>query len=145
MKIGWLFVIVPVIGYCGLWAIGIALFLVYFGAFHVPIGSDYTAMILSLPSPLSIATVLIASFVSFFTTARIAVRPKSAFRKGILVGIAIVSFAVTVCLDLLTAVAIERANILLFPVDVMYFGAWIMVIPAVLFGGGQGKPQAPSS
>ena len=67
-----LFVLVPLIGYVGLWILGSACFLAYFRLYNISIDLRHTvAMIQRVPVPLAIITVPVCSFASFFLATRI--------------------------------------------------------------------------
>lgn len=135
MKTRTFIVLVPVIGYIGLWILGTALFLLYFRAFDVAMGSDYVAMIKMVPTALAIATIPVCSFASFYLAARILLKkatvPLTAKER---IRVAVLSLVFTVAMDLLTTVLMERMDILIFPVSLMYLLAWAVIVPAVLLG-----------
>jgi len=135
MKTRTFVVLVPILGYVGIWILGALSFLLYFRVFNVAMRSDYVAMIRMVPAALSIVTVTICSFLSFYLTAWILRKrltaPPSAKQRVL---VAVISLTFTVAMDLFTTVLIERMNILIFPVNLMYLSAWTVIIPAVLLG-----------
>ncbi len=129
------FVLVPLIGYVGLWGLGIALFLAYFRIFKVTMDLRHTlAMIQKVPAPLSIVTVPACSFVAFFTAERL-VLGSPVHGATDLLGIAAVSLAATIVLDVLITVVGEKIDIRAFPVNLMYLLAWLVIIPSVMLAG----------
>lgn len=140
MKTRTIIVLLPLIGYVGLWVLGTALFLLYFRVFKVPFQSDYVSMIERVPAALAIVTVPICSLASFSIAARLLLgtrTPRPPMREQVFVAVA--CFAFTIAMDLITTVLIERMDILVYPVDLMYLFAWLVVIPAVLLGGKRGR------
>jgi hypothetical protein len=138
--------LIPVIGYLGLWILGTVLFLLYFALFHISFTLGNTEMIKQVPPVLSITTVALCSFISFFITGRIIFKitdGQRTMKKVIL--IAVVSFFSTILFDVLITAVIEKIDILAFPMNVMYGLAWIAVIPAVLLSGPVGRRTQMSS
>ncbi len=132
-----LFIVIPLAGYVILWISGSVFFLVYFKLFNVPIDlKNAVAMIRKLPAPLSLATVALCSFASFFATTKMMLE-KAAVSPGasMLFEIGVVSLLCTVVLDLLITVVGERIDIRAFPVNAMYLLAWLAIIPGVLLAG----------
>ncbi len=98
--------------------------------------SDYTTMIQSIPPVLTVISVPVSGFVGFFTITRITLRKLlTSLNRKTLLQIGIVSMLSTVLLDLLITGVIEKVNILLFPINVMYLAGWLIVIPSVLSAG----------
>ena len=136
MKRSTLFILVPLAGYLGLWMLGSVAFLVYFSVFGVSMDRGYNAMIQEIPPLLAIVTVPVCSFASFFTTTRVVLRRHGASPDAReLLRLGLVSLLATVGLDLLITVAVERVDILVFPVDLMYLLAWLAVVPSVVWAG----------
>jgi hypothetical protein len=133
-----IFVLIPVIGYIGLWILGSAAFLAYFKIFNVLMESDYTAMIQRLPPALAILTVPFCSFTSFFLATRVVLRRASIClnaRRSLQVGAT--SLVFTMAMDLLLMEFVEKISILAFPIDLMYLFAWLIIIPSVVLAGYQ--------
>lgn len=129
------FVLIPLIGYVGLWVLGIAFFLAYFKVFKVSMDLKHTlAMIQKVPPLLSIITVPVCSFLSFYVTTRLVLGAHT-HGAGDLLGVAGVSLAATVVLDLLITVVGEKIDIRVFPVNLMYLLAWLVIIPSVVLAG----------
>jgi hypothetical protein len=131
------FILIPLLGYAGLWVLGSAFSLLYFSVFHVSMDVEHSvAMIQKLPASLAIATVPLCSFASFFVTARIVLKKYPApFDARDVLKAGLISLVVTVVLDLLITVGIERIDILVFPVNLMYLFAWLTIVPSVLLAG----------
>ncbi len=131
------FILIPVIGYIGLWFLGSALFLLYFRIFGVPIDlRNTTSMIRKLPVSLSVITVPACSFMSFFLAARLTLGAFAmTLSDGELLGIGTICLVSTVVLDLVITVVGEKIDIRVFPVNLMYLLAWLVIIPSVLLGG----------
>ena len=128
------FVLIPLIGYAGLWLLGSAVFLVLFRLYNVTLDLKHTvAMIRKVPAPLAISTVPLCSFISFFTTATVMLPASATIAQTLRVGIA--SLICTVVLDLLITVLGEKMDIRVFPVNLMYLFAWLVIIPAVVLAG----------
>lgn len=132
------FIIIPILGYLGLWVLGTILFLVYFDLFGVSLNQSYNVMIQMIPALLAIATVPLCSFVSFFLTTRTVLRRLSkplsvtaAFEIGI------VSLMAAIGLDLLITVKLQGVNILVFPANLMYLFAYLVIVPSVVFAAYQ--------
>ncbi len=49
--------------------------------------------------------------------------------------ISIISISFTIGIDLLITVAIEKINILLFPINIAYLIGWFIIIPSVILAG----------
>lgn len=130
------FVIIPIIGYAGLWVLASPLFVCYFKLFHVVLDIKHAAhMVGQIPRSLAIVTVPICSFASFFITTRVvsAVRAESlTVSRALEAGV--VALAVTIVLDLLITVLAEKIDIRKFPLNLMYLLAYLVIIPAVLLG-----------
>ncbi len=125
------YIIVPLVGYVGLWLLGSVCFLVYFQIFHVPIDLKHTVgMIKGIPSTLAITTVPVCTFVSFFVTAQIVLPNSLAIVSAVQIGI--VSLVATIGLDLLITVMGEKMDIRVFPLNLMYLFAWLVIIPTVM-------------
>ncbi len=136
MRRSTVFLLVPLVGYLGLWILGSVAFLVYFAAFGVSMDLGYNAMIQKVPALLAIVTVPLCSFASFFTTTTVVLRRPAVsldIRKILQLGV--VSLLATVGFDLLITVAIERVDILAFPVNLMYLFAWLVIVPSVAWAG----------
>ncbi|MDG6908047.1 MAG: hypothetical protein JRN20_19945 [Nitrososphaerota archaeon] len=126
-----IFVVIPLLGYFGLWILGTILFLVYFDLFSVSLDLPYNTMIERIPALLAIATVPLCSFASFFLSTRVLLRKialdtKAAFELGV------VSLISTIGLDLLITVGIQRVDISLFPANFMYLFAYLVIVPSVV-------------
>lgn len=132
-----IFILVPFIGYAGLWISGSVIFLVYFKVFGISMDLKHTvAMIRKLPAPLAVATVPVCSFASFFMAIKIIIRETAvSFDAATLLQIAIISLLVTVVLDLLITVVGKKLDIMAFPLNLMYLFAWIVIVPAVVLAG----------
>ncbi len=132
-----LFIIVPLVGYIGLWILGSVLFLVYFKLFRIALDlKNVVSMLQRIPSPLAIATVPLCSFISFFITTKMILAHESlALDTTTLLQIGIVSFFVTIILDIMITVIGEKINIMVFPINLMYLFAWLVIIPAVVIAG----------
>ena len=132
-----IFLLVPLIGYVGLWLLGSTLFLVYFRLFQITLDvRQINAMIHKVPTFLAIITVPLCSFTSFFLTTKILLRATAAACDvPTLLHVGIVSLVVTVVLDVVITVVGERITILAFPVNLMYLFAWIVILPAVILAG----------
>ena len=136
MKRRTVFILVPLVGYLGLWILGTVAFLVYFAAFGVSMDLGYNAMIQAVPPPLAIVTVPLCSFASFFTTTTVVLRrPATSLDAREVLPLAFLSLLATVGLDLLITVEIERVDILAFPVNLMYLFAWLVVVPSIAWAG----------
>ncbi len=140
MRRATLFILLPLAGYLGLWILGTVAFLIYFAVFGVSMDLGYNDMILKVPAPLAIITVPVCSFASFFTTTTLVLRrsavsldTREVFQLGL------VSLLATVGLDLLITVAIERVDVLAFPVNLMYLFAWLVIVPSVAWAGYQNR------
>ncbi len=133
-RLTWL--LIPIGGYTGLWLLGSIAFLVYFRIFNISMELKYVDMIRKIPAPLAIFTVPVCSFISFFTTSKIVLakfeRPVG---EKLALRVALLSLLFTICLDIVITVIIQRMNILLFPVNVMYLLAWGSIVPGVLLAG----------
>lgn len=131
------FVLIPAAGYVGLWVLGSALFLVYFRVLRIAVDlKDVATMIRKVPPILSMLTVPICSFVSFFLSAKLTTRLLAVYPAGWrLVEIAVISLAGTAALDFFITVLGEKIDIRIFPVNLMYLFAWLIIIPAVMLGG----------
>ena len=132
-----LFVLVPLIGYVGLWILGSVLFLAYFRLYNISIDLRHTvAMIQRVPAPLAIITVPVCSFVSFFLTTRIMIHAFTTPTNATMVlEVGVVSLIATIILDLLITVVGEKIDIRIFPVNLMYLFAWLVIIPSVVLAG----------
>ena len=132
-----LFVLVPLIGYVGLWILGSAFFLAYFRLYNISIDLRHTvAMIQRVPAPLAIITVPVCSFVSFFLTTRIMIHTFTTPSNAImLLWVGVVSLIATIILDLLITVVGEKIDVRIFPVNLMYLFAWLVIIPSVVLAG----------
>jgi hypothetical protein len=131
------FILLPLIGYVGLWILGSALFLVYFKLFHISIDLKHTVtMIQKVPAFLAILTVPLCSFTAFFITTKLLLRASAlSFDATKLLQVGIISLVCTIVLDLAITVVGEKINILAFPVNLMYLFAWLVIIPAVVLAG----------
>ena len=126
------FLLIPPIGYIGLWILGSVLFLIYFQIFGISMDLEYTAMIQRIPVLLSILTVPLCSFLSFFVTGKMVFkRLVPSISSTTVVQVGITSLIFTILFDLLITVAIEKIDILAFPVNLMYLLAWVVIIPAI--------------
>lgn len=132
-----IFVVIPLVGYVGLWLMGTLLFLAYFRVFRVVLDVKHAVhMIQGLPPALAIVTVPLCSFVSFFTVTKVTLHALAASAGMVtVIQVAAVSLAVTVVLDLLVTVLGERIDIRVFPVNLMYLFAWALIVPAVILAG----------
>lgn len=132
-----IFVLIPLVGYVLLWLVASLLFLIYFKLFEVAIDLKHTiGMIQKLPVPLSITTVPVCSFIAFFISTKlvlsvlsISVNTTQAFWLGI------VSLICTIILDMIITVWAEKMDIRIFPVNIMYFFAWLVIVPSVVLAG----------
>lgn len=132
-----LFVLIPLIGYVGLWILGSALFLAYFRLYSISVDLKHTiTMIQRVPTPLAIVTVPMCSFVSFFLTTRIMIHAfTTSANATMLLDVGLVSLIVTIILDLLITVVGEKIDMRIFPVNLMYLFAWLVIIPSVVLAG----------
>lgn len=132
-----IFILLPVIGYGGLWISGSVLFLVYFQLFHIAMDLKHPlTMIQKVPPFLAILTVPLCSFISFFITTRILLRASAVPLDATkLLQVGIISLICTIVLDLLITVIGEKLNILTFPVNLMYLLAWLVIIPSIALAG----------
>ncbi len=124
-------------GYAGLWILGSLIFIVYFKLFKIPLDLNHTvAMIQKVPVLLAIVTVPVCSFTSFFMTTRV-VLGELAISLDVtqLLQVGLVSLLLTISLDLLITVVGEKIDIRVFPVNLMYLFAWLVIIPAVVLAG----------
>ena len=126
-------IVIPLVGYVGLWLTGSLLFVIYFRLLHIPIDLKHTLeMIQKVPSPLAIVTVPLCSFASFFITTRVVVGGStSVFDNGVLLQIGAVALVLTIVLDILITVVGEKIDIRKFPVNWMYLLAWLVIIPSI--------------
>jgi hypothetical protein len=131
------FILLPLIGYGGLWLLGSALFLVYFKLFKISLDLKQTVkMIQQVPAVLAIITVPLCSFISFFLTTKILL--SAAAVSGDLpqlLQMGAIAVGCTIILDVLITVVGEKMNILAFPVNLMYLFAWVVILPAVVLAG----------
>lgn len=132
------FILVPLVGYVGLWILGSILFLAYFSIFKVQMDSNYGAMIERVPVLLAVITVPLCSFASFFAATKFMLRKSGAVLDVVRIRqVAVISLLVTIGLDLLITVGLERTDILAFPVNLMYLFAWLVIVPSVILAGHQ--------
>lgn len=125
--------LIPLIGYIGLWLLGSLFFLIYFKIFNVSMDLDNNAMIQHIPPLLSIITVPVCSFISFFITSKVILNKFTPpIGNRMVCKIAGFSVLLTVGLDILITVIIQQINILLFPVNLMYLFAWLIIVPSSL-------------
>lgn len=126
--------LIPFIGYVGLWLMGSILFLLYFKMFHIAVDlRDTVALIRKVPVVLAVLTVPMCSFVSFFFAAKLTMKVLAlTLSYGQLLEIGVICLLSTVILDLLITVLGEKIDIRLFPVNLMYILAWLVIIPSVL-------------
>ena len=130
------FIVIPLGGYLGLWLLGSVAFLVYFAAYGASMDLGYNAMLQKIPPLLAIVTVPLCSFASFFTTTSVVMRgPAMSLDAREVLQLGFDSLLATVGLDLLITVAIEKVDILAFPVDLMYLFAWLVVVPSIAWAG----------
>jgi len=131
-----IFIFIPLIGYVGLWILGSVIFLVYFKIFNISIDLEYTVMIQKIPTLLAILTVPLCSLTSFFITTKILLQ-KNAVSLNIMniFQIGIISLLFTIGLDLLITVVVQKINILVFPLNLMYLFAWLIIIPSIFLAG----------
>ncbi len=131
------YITIAMVGYVGLWILGIICFLVYFMIFNVQLDLKHTVnMIQRIPSVLAISTVTACSFMSFFVTAWIVFHHFTTSEPTISrFKIGIFSLATTIILDLLITVAGEKIDIRKFPVNWMYLFAWLVIVPSVVLAG----------
>lgn len=129
-----LFIITPLIGYICLWLLTGPLFVAYFKLLHIPLDLQHTVdMIRKVPPVLSILTVSLCSFVSFFVTTLVAIHAlRTAMTPAEAVEVGAVALLATIVLDLLITVLGEKIDIRQFPVNLMYVFAWLVIIPAVV-------------
>ncbi|MGO9482347.1 MAG: hypothetical protein ACLP05_11290 [Candidatus Kryptoniota bacterium] len=128
--------IIPSAGYAGLWLLGGAAFLIYFRIYNVSMGSDDVEMIRKIPSLLAILTVPVCTFVSFVVTGKVVFSKLARdIRKGMVNQTAGFCVLFTVAMDLLITVLIQRMDILLFPLNLMYLFAWLIIFPSVVVAG----------
>lgn len=126
-----IFILIPLAGYACLWLLGSAAFLVLFRLYRVALHlRDPIAMIRKVPAPFAVLTVPLCSFVSFFSIAKVILPAPATAIQALQAGIA--SLTCTIILDLLITVAGERINIRVFPVNLMYLFAWLVIIPAIM-------------
>jgi hypothetical protein len=135
MKKKSLFILIPLIGYIGLWILGSVLFLVHFEIFNIPMNLEYTVMIQRIPAVLAILTVPLCSSASFFITTKIMLRKFVSLNATEVFQVGIISLLFTIGFDLLITVIIEKVNILVFPVNLMYLFAWLVIVPSVILAG----------
>ncbi len=132
----YVYALIPVIGYVGLWLLGSLFFLIYFKICKVPVRSDYTAMIQKIPPIIAIVTVPACSFISFFITTGIVLGWHTLSQNMLnLLLIGVISLVVTICLDLLITVRMEKVRIRTYPINLMYLFAWLVIIPAIILAG----------
>lgn len=127
-------ILIPLMGYAGLWIMGSLIFLIYFKLFKIPIDLKHTvAMIQKIPTLLAIITPLLCSFISFFITTRVILKILSTSLDAIqLLQIGLISLLLTIGLDLLITVVGEKIDMSAFPVNLMYLFAWLAIVPAVI-------------
>ncbi len=131
MKNKWAIWLIPPIAYISLWILGSVAFLIYFRVFAISMALDYTGMIQQLPPILTILTVPVCCFIAFFVTARVIFARVAPLDSQTALRIGVASLIFTIALDLLISVAIEKIDILAFPVNLMYLLAWIAIIPTI--------------
>ncbi len=127
-------ILIPLIGYIGLWLLGIVFFLIYFKLFRISMDYKHPlAIVKRLPSALAIATVPICSFVSFFITTKVVLAELHLSLSAIqLLPVGITSLLFTIILDLLITVLGEKIDIRSFPLNLMYLLAWFVIVPAII-------------
>lgn len=132
-----IYILIPFTGYVGLWLLGGILFIIYFKIFHVTIDLKNTvSMIQQIPSFLSIITVPICSFISFFLSTKIILgKNVGTFGVSRLFKVGIISLLTTIILDVLITVVGEKMDIRKYPVNLMYLFAWLVIVPAVIVAG----------
>ncbi len=128
------FILIPLIGYIGLWLLGIVFFLIYFKLFRIRMDYKHPlAIVKKLPSALAIATVPICSFVSFFITTKVVLAELHLFVSVIqLLPVGVASLLFTIILDLLITVLGEKIDVRSFPLNLMYLLAWFVIVPAII-------------
>ncbi len=106
-------ILIPLVGYAGLWILGSLMFLIYFKLFKIPIDLKHTvAMVQKIPVFLAIITVPLCSFISFFVTTRVILNELSISLDAIqLLQIGLISLLLTIGLDLLITVVGEKIDI----------------------------------
>lgn len=126
--------IVPILGYIGLWLLAMPLFILYFKIYKIRVDLKQTVgMIQKLPAWLTIITVPVCSFLSFFLVTKAVFYLRPAPMNAIPAWeIGVVSLIVTIILDILITVIGEKMNILKYPVNLMYLLAYLAIVPAVL-------------
>lgn len=131
------FILIPLIGYVGLWVLASPLFLLYFKLFKVAIDLKHTVkMIQKLPASLAIMTVPVCSFIAFFISTKGVLRALSGSANMTQVlQIGLVSLVCTIVLDMLITVVGEKIDIRKFPLNIMYLFAWFVIIPSVVLAG----------
>lgn len=141
------FVIIPFLGYAGLWIIASALFLVYFVIFRISIdAAQPVIMIQHLPPILSIATVPLCSFAAFFGATKVVLHKRAvACPQRLVLWFGIDSLVVTIVLDVFVTVIGERIDILIFPINLMYVLAWLVIVPAVMLAGARAGTATTAS
>ena len=131
-----IFILIPLIGYIGLWVLGSGLFLIYFRIFNVAIDvKNPVAMVQKLPAWLAILTTSACSFLSFLATTRVVLNASVlTIDSREVIGIGTVALITAIILDLLITVFGEKIDIRIFPLNWMYFLAWLVIIPSILLG-----------
>lgn len=138
------FVLIPLLGYVGLWILASPFFLIYFAIFQIPLDLEHiTVMLQKIPALLAIITVPLCGFTSFFITTKLILRKYVVSTDTLmLLQIGIISLLFTIGVDLLTTVAIEKVNILVFPVNLMYLFVYLIIIPTISLAGYQKHPKS---
>jgi len=126
--------VVPILGYIGLWLLAAPLFILYFKIYKIPVDMKQTVrMIQKLPAWLTIITVPICSFLSFFFVTKAVFYLRLALMNAVPTWeLGLASLVVTIILDILITVIGEKINILKYPVNLMYLFAYLAIVPAVL-------------
>lgn len=129
-------ILIDVIGYLGFWISGSIFFLIYFKIYNVSMDMDNTIMIKSIPPLLSIIIVSVCSFASFSITTGFTLKKISGTQTiPKLFQIGLLAMIFSIVMDLLVAIVIQKVNILIFPINVMYLLAWGIIIPAMVWVG----------
>lgn len=131
------FMLIPFAGYVGLWILASPLFLVYFKVFGIPVDlKNPVAMIRKVPAFLAIVTVPLCSFISFFIATKIILNEAAtSLSAAQLLEVGIISLSCTIILDLLITVLGGKMDIRVYPVNLMYLLAWLVIIPSVVLAG----------
>lgn len=126
--------VIPILGYIGLWLLAAPLFILYFKVYEIPVDLKQTIrMIQKLPAWLAIITVPICSFLSFFLVTKAVFYLRPVLMNTVPTWeLSAASLVVTIILDVLITVVGEKINVLKYPVNLMYLFAYLAIVPAVL-------------